>query len=152
MKNRKNIQLITKLLVVSLFSFPLVSFSALPAVSSVTSKKNSTVNSIKNDVYQQLTGNVQVTKQPAVLTNKIIASADKALLLARQSRDTKNYILAIKRYNFILKYYPKTTQAKLALIDKSLLYKEMGLFDQAAYNQRKVSLMISTLPAKQIKR
>jgi hypothetical protein len=101
-----------------------------------------------SELYKQLTGKTVNVSTVQKNSQKIIASADKALILARQSRDEKNYIQAIKRYNFILKYYSKTNQAKLALVDKSMMYKEMGLPVQAAYNQKKVSQMntISKLP------
>ncbi len=97
-------------------------------------------------VYEQLTGTKKMQKnqintmsEKRLVPAKIIASAQKALLLARQSRQEKNYILAIKRFNFILKYYGRTQEAKLALTEKASLYQEMGLTEQAAYNQKKVS-------------
>jgi hypothetical protein len=102
-----------------------------------------------SDLYKQLTGKTLNTTTTQKKSQKIIASADKALMLARQSRDEKNYIQAIKRYNFILKYYSKTNHAKLALVDKSMMYKEMGLPVQAAYNQKKV-LQINALSKMQV--
>ncbi len=95
-------------------------------------------------LYEQLAGKPPAgsrAKASKVGNPKVLASATKALTLARQSRTEKNYILAIKRYNFILKYYSKTPQAKIALADKASLYKEMGLSEQAAYNQKRISTM-----------
>lgn len=116
-----------------------IAMSALPTKTNII-KAQPAVN--QTDLYHQLTGRNKVNSK---LAPKIVASAEKALTLARQSRDSKNYILAIKRYNFILKYFSKSAQAKLALIDKSMMYKEMGLPEQAAYNQKKLS-KLSNLP------
>lgn len=128
---KKNISLV---IVVALFGQSL--FAALP-------QKNKS-DKEQTALYQELTG--RSTQAP----NKILASADKALVLARQSRKQKNYILAIKRYNFIMKYYSKTPFAKVALSDKVSLYKEMGLTEQANYNQNKV-LQISKTQTQSLK-
>jgi hypothetical protein len=130
----KNVIFLTAILVGQM------AFSAIPT--KINNTKTPAATNQK-ELYQQLTGRTTTAKLPV----KVVASAEKALMLARESRDSKNYILAIKRYNFILKYYSKTTQAKLALIDKSMLYKEMGLPEQAAYNQKKVS-KLNTLTTK----
>lgn len=122
--------------IVSVFITILVVSSVYAAVPPKATPKNE-----QNFLYQQLTG--QKTKTSTV--DKTQASAEKALMLARQSKKQKDYILAIKRYNFILKYYAKTPQAKMALIDKSDMYKEMGLPEQAAYNQKRVANMINKL-------
>lgn len=115
-----------------------VAFSALPAKDKISPQSYSLKPTPREQaLYEQLAGSSKTPVAPT--SNKITASAAKALTLARQSRSEKNYILAIKRYNFILKYYSKTSQAKTALSDKASLYKEMGLTEQAAYNQKKVS-------------
>ena len=120
-----------------------MAFSAIPNKS-----KNNQINSLaptarEQALYEQLAGK----NAPEPVTNKVMASANKALTLARQSRSEKNYILALKRYNFVLKYYPKTKQAQLALNDKVSLYKEMNLTEPANYNQKKLMLQART-PAK----
>ena len=68
--------------------------------------------------------------------------AQKGLALAREAKNEKNYILAIKRYNFILKYFSKTAQARQALLDKSQIYKDMGLEEQAQYNKTRAQKMV----------
>lgn len=68
--------------------------------------------------------------------------AQKGLALAREAKNEKNYILAIKRYNFILKYFSKTAQARQALLDKSQIYKDMGLEEQAQYNKTRAEKMV----------
>jgi hypothetical protein len=110
----------------------------------------------QNSVYEQLTGNKQQSKKVNAQSNrpiakkpqsKVVASAQKALTLARESRSQKNYILAIKRFNFILKYYSKTSEAKTALAEKASLYKEMGLNEQATYNLNKLTQLASVKKA-----
>ncbi len=67
--------------------------------------------------------------------------ADRALQMARESRDQKNYVLAIKRYNYIIKNFAKTKQAEAALLDKSLIYKKMGFSKPSEYNLKKAKLI-----------
>lgn len=68
--------------------------------------------------------------------------AQKGLALAREAKAEKNYILAIKRYNFILKYFSKSVEARQALMDKAQIYKEMGLEEQAQYNKIRAQKMV----------
>lgn len=117
-----------------------VAFAAIPGKSKNNQKNSLAPTSREQALYEQLAGK----NAPESVTNKVMASADKALKLARVSRSEKNYILAIKRYNFILKYYPKTQQAKLALVDKVSLYKEMNLSEPANYNQKKLMSQVNT--------
>ena len=78
---------------------------------------------------------VQVTKATS------LKPAQKGLILAREAKAKKDYILAIKRYNFILKYFAKTPEAKIALMDKADIYKDMGLEEQAQYNKTRAQKM-----------
>lgn len=126
-----------KLIIVCCAMSPMA-WAALPAKSKISTKNSLQPTNHEQALYEQLAG------KPST---KVTASANKALGLARQSRNEKNYILAIKRYNFVLKYYPKTVQAKAALMDKASMYKEMGLNEPAAYNQKKVSTL-NVLPTK----
>ncbi len=117
-----------------------MAFSAIPNKSKNTQQHSLTPTAREQALYEQLAGK-NATPQ---VSSKVTASAEKALNLARQSRTEKNYILAIKRYNFILKYYPKTQQAKLALVDKVSLYKEMNLSEPANYNQKKLMTQVKS--------
>lgn len=116
-------------------------FSAIPTQSKSIQRNSLAPTAREQALYEQLAG-----KNPpdSKNSNKVKASADKALMLARQSRNEKNYILAIKRYNFILKYYPKTQQSKLALLDKVSLYKEMNLSEPAQHNQKKLMSQVNS--------
>lgn len=53
-----------------------------------------------------------------------------------RAAESKNYILAIKQYNTVIKRYPNSKDVKAALIAKSNLYKEMGLKEPASLNLR----------------
>ena len=98
-----------------------VFFAALPQK---ISQKNIATTDAKSDL-EKLTGiKTFVFKQPS----------EKALHMARESRDQKNYILAIKRYNYIIKNFSKTKEATQALLDKSAMYKKMGFEIPSKYN------------------
>ncbi len=71
--------------------------------------------------------------------------SEKALMMARESRDQKNYILAIKRYNYIIKNFSQSKEATLALLDKSAIYQKMGFEKPAIYNLNKARLISKTL-------
>lgn len=132
-----------KLLVAAISLSPMA-FAAVPKASKISSQNSLKPNAHEQSLYEQLAGQPASSAKAQganVKAKKIAASATKALALAKQSRHEKNYILAIKRYNFILKYYPRTPQAKAALMDKASMYKEMGLNDPYVYNQKKVSAM-----------
>lgn len=108
------------------FGFAEVSYAAVSA----------TKAKIDPVVYQNLTGQKLTKNQVAVRS-----SADKALKLARESRNAGDHILAIKRYNFIMKYYPKSPEAKMALSDKADIYNKLGLRAPAEFNRRKAGLL-----------
>ena len=69
--------------------------------------------------------------------------AARGLILAREAKDSGNFVLAIKRYNFIMKHFAKTPEAKHALLDKAEIYKIMGLDEQAQFNVRRAQQLTS---------
>lgn len=103
-------------------------FSAIPPQNAVKPIPASQAQSLA----EKLTGRTDISK---------LKPAQKALVLARQSRDERNYILAIKRYNFIIKHFPKTLEARTAHLDKASLYKKMGLEQPAVFNQKRAALI-----------
>lgn len=126
-----------KMIISALMVFGLAEVS-YAAVSANTSSRTSAAAKSKIDpvAYQNLTGKKLSNNQVAVK-----ASAEKALQLARESRNEGDHILAIKRYNFIMKYYPKSAQAKMALSDKADIYNKLGLRAPAEFNRRKAGLL-----------
>lgn len=103
-------------------------FSAIPTKTSLKPIPSSQALNLT----EKLTGKVDTSK---------MKPAQKALVFARQSRDEKNYILAIKRYNFIIKHFPKTQEAQTAHLDKASLYQKMGFQQPAVFNKKRAALI-----------
>jgi hypothetical protein len=53
-----------------------------------------------------------------------------------RAAESKNYIMAIKHFNTVLKKYPRSAEVKLAFASKAKIYKEMGLSEPASLNMR----------------
>jgi outer membrane protein assembly factor BamD (BamD/ComL family) len=121
------------LTVLSTLTFSVKSYSAIPT------QKVLPTSEAKTEI-EKLTGRVALTKTA-------LKPADKALMMARESRDQKNYVLAIKRYNYIIKNFAKTPQAAKALKDKSAIYTKMGFSKPAEYNLKKAK-MLAVVPQK----
>jgi hypothetical protein len=124
---KKNIVFTFALTVLSTLTFSLKSYSAIPT------QKVLPTSEAKTEI-EKLTGR-------STLKKTALKPADKALMMARESRDQKNYVLAIKRYNYILKNFAKTPQAAAALTDKSAIYTKMGFAKPAEYNLKKAKMM-----------
>ena len=78
----------------------------------------------KKTIYEELTGyKMRAESAPA-----------KILQYARQAKGEKNYALALKRYNTLIKRFPKAEEVRTALYDKSAMYLEMGLTEQSKLN------------------
>lgn len=116
------------------------------------SKKNSsssihvlTNNSLSKDqVFKDLTGKnttVAVTKSAQILK------------LARESKSQKNYVLAIKRYNTLLVKFPKAKEIPYVYLDKSQMYRELGLVEQSELNLKKYKQLqaVNQIKSKKIK-
>jgi len=78
----------------------------------------------RQSLYEELTG------------QKVIAKTVPAKILhfAREARYDKNYALALKRYNILIKKYPRSMEVQSAYFDKSAMYAEMGLKTQSLHN------------------
>ncbi len=137
MKKNKNNLLLAALLASQFLASQ--SYSAIPA--QVQKIKPITTSDAQSEI-EKLTG----VPQKKYLKNP----ADRALQMARESRDQKNYILAIKRYNYIIKNFAKSQQAAIALLDKSALYQKMGFAEPATYNLKK-SKIVSAVANRQTK-
>ena len=102
-----------------------------------TTNKMTAKDAIKTLNKKSIT--VQNSAVPKSTEAKPLKPSQKGLALAREAKNEKNYILAIKRYNFILKHFARTPEAQAALLDKAQIYKDMGLEEQAAYNKNRAS-------------
>ncbi len=107
-------------------SVSLAAISKKPAVSMSDAKTN----------IEKLTGVRTLNTKESIQS-----ISAKALMLARQSRDEKNYVLAIKRYNYIIKNFSTTPEYVTALFDKSAIYKKMGFEQPAVYNFKKAQTL-----------
>lgn len=65
-----------------------------------------------------------------------------------RAAESKNYILAIKHFNTVLKKYPRSIEVKSAFAAKAKVYKEMGLSEPASLNLK----MAQTQKAKVLNR
>jgi len=119
-----------------------ISSTADAAVKPVTIDESATLK-------EKLTGQRDLSKSKPTPKNKTVVKklspaqmaklrpSERGLILAREAKDSGDYVLSIKRYNFIAKHFSKTPEAKLALMDKAEIYQKMGLAEQAQYNIRK---------------
>jgi len=78
----------------------------------------------RKTIYEELTG------------HQIAAASAPAQILrfARVAKSEKNYALALRRYNTLIKKYPRAQEVRTAYYDKSAMYSEMGLMEQSKYN------------------
>jgi hypothetical protein len=128
MKKTRNLIFLMTIMSAQLFSVHI--FAA------IETKKNISTNDAKSDI-EKLTG----LSQKINSKTKALNPQDQALLLARQSRDQKNYIQAIKRYNYIIKNFSNSKQAVAALSDKAAIYNKMGFEKPASYNLTKAKML-----------
>lgn len=127
------VRLIFSVTVLSTLFFTEKSFSAIPT-------RKVLPTSEAKSALEKLTGQPTAAK-------KLLKPADRALQLARESRDQKNYVLAIKRYNYIIKNFARTQQAAIALSDKSAIYSKMGFAKPAEYNLKRAKMIAIGQPA-----
>ena len=113
-------------------------FSTSLLWAALPSKVNITTFEAQTDI-EKLTGVRAQVADASVLKTP----SAKALVMARESRDQKNYILAIKRYNYIIKNFSGHKEFALALLDKSALYQKMGFEKPAAYNLKRAQMASS---------
>ncbi|MBC7421325.1 MAG: outer membrane protein assembly factor BamD [Bdellovibrio sp.] len=86
-------------------------------------------------IMQELTGKIdqaaiskeQLRKQPLSVQH---------FYAGQKAAEQKNYIVAIKHYNTVIKNYPRSAQVKPALLAKAKVYNEMGLTEPAQLNMR----------------
>lgn len=121
----------------------------------VNSVANPNANAVKSsalsekNLMEELTGK----KQPAVANTTQMQNLKKAplsvqhFMAGQRAVEQKNYILAIKHFNTVIKKYPLSAQVKPALVAKAKVYQEMGLQQQAQRNL-KLAQLKTTQPVK----
>lgn len=124
----------------------LVMFSFLSCQTVSTSSRNSTKSAsatAKKSVSKQPASNPALAQKTIYeeLTGQKGLSAKHApariLEMARDAKWKRDYVTALKRYNTIIVKYPKSKEVRQAYLDKSALYREMGLLEQSKYNMQK---------------
>lgn len=127
-----------------------VSFAKIPAAPVSTQTTKSSALSDKS-LMEELTGKKQVVT-PTAQAQAQMNNLKKAPLsvqhyyAGQKAVEQKNYILAIKHFNTVIKNYPLSAQVKPALVAKAKVYQEMGLQKQAQRNMQLAKLN-TVLPA-----
>ncbi len=108
------------------------------------SEKASVRSPLSNEqnILQELTGRTPAgSPSEAVLKNAPMPV--RHYYAGQRAAEQKNYIMAIKHFNTVIKKYPNSAQVKPALLAKAKIYKEMGLIEPAQFNmqmaQRKIN-------------
>ncbi len=91
--------------------------------------------SSEKKILQELTGKPSSTlPTQAELKNKPLST--QHYYAGLRAAETKNYIMAIKHFNTVLKNYPQSKEVKLSFSAKAKVYNEMGLTEPANLNMR----------------
>ena len=105
-----------------------------PASVSVLAQKQAQAQKLSSrNSLEELTGKKSKIPYSDAQLKKMPLSAQH-YYAGLKAAEAKNYILAIKQYNTVVKRYSKSKEVRLALIAKSNLYKEMGLREPASLN------------------
>lgn len=130
MKMKLNVILLaTIVFFINSYGFAKVNSSVAP-----TNTKASVITD--NALIEELTGKKDNQQTIASKKLKNAPLPIQHYLAGKKAAQEKNYILAIKHFNTVLKKYPQSAQVTPALLAKAKVYQEMGLIPQAAHNMR----------------
>lgn len=87
-------------------------------------------------LIEELTGKKNIQQNASTQKLKNAPLPVQHYLAGKKAAQEKNYILAIKHFNTVLKKYPQSAQVSPTLVAKAKVYQEMGLMPQAAHNMR----------------
>lgn len=114
----------------------LISFNTHAKISAAsvnpTSRKPAALD--EKSLVEELTGKKDVAVTVSSLKLKKAPLPLQHYVAGKKAAEQKNYILAIKHFNTILKKYPQSAQVRPTLNAKALVYQEMGLKLQASHN------------------
>jgi tetratricopeptide (TPR) repeat protein len=103
-----------------------------------TTNQNNLKSSALGDkkLMEELTGQKAVPSKTVVQQNNLRQAPlpVQHFMAGQKAAEEKNYILAIKHFNTVIKNYPLSAQVKPALLAKAKVYEEMGLKAQANRN------------------
>ncbi|MBC7464509.1 MAG: hypothetical protein H7256_00830 [Bdellovibrio sp.] len=123
-----------------------VSFAKVQTTAN-TSQNNMKSSALsEKNLVEELTGKktAPVAAQPVNLKNAPLSVQHFAA--GQRAMEQKNYILAIKHFNTVIKKYPMSAQVKPALVAKAKVYQEMGLQPQAQRNLKLAQLKTVAKP------
>ena len=119
----------------------------------VQSTMNPPQNKIKSsalsdkNLMEELTGKKSAPIAAPAPNLKNAPLSVQHFVAGQRAMDEKNYILAIKHFNTVIKKYPMSAQVKPALVAKAKVYQEMGLQPQAQRNLKLAQLKTPARPA-----
>ncbi|OFZ31201.1 MAG: hypothetical protein A2622_00975 [Bdellovibrionales bacterium RIFCSPHIGHO2_01_FULL_40_29] len=99
-----------------------------------TETKPSALNEKK--LLEELTGVKATDETLATKKMKKAPLPVQHFMAGQKAAEQKNYILAIKHFNTVLKKYPQSSQVRPALLAKAKIYNEMGLQSQSQHNMK----------------
>lgn len=89
-------------------------------------------------VLHELTGK-PVSNIPTQVQLKNKPKSAQHYYAGLRAAEAKNYIMAIKHFNTVLKNYPRSSEVKPAFTAKAKVYNDMGLTQPAQLNMRMAS-------------
>ncbi len=114
----------------------LFSFNSNAKINVATIKPNSRKPAALSEksLVEELTGKKDIAATVSSNNLKKAPLPVQHFVAGKKAAEQKNYILAIKHFNTILKKYPQSAQVKPTLVAKATVYQEMGLNPQAKHN------------------
>lgn len=114
----------------------LISFNSYAKINAAstkpTYKKPAALN--EKSLIEELTGKKDVAVTISSINLKKAPLPLQHYVAGKKAAEQKNYILAIKHFNTVLKKYPQSAQVGPTLTAKAMVYQEMGLKSQASHN------------------
>ncbi len=130
---------------VFIFLGQLISFSTFAAIPPQHWNNKKSIQSTSDQVLPTSEAKTMTEKLTGKKSAESMSIPDRALSLARQSKNQKKFIQAIKRYNYIIQKFPGTTASRNAFLDKAQIYNLMGLRSAVLHNQNKAQAVDNAL-------
>ena len=114
----------------------LISFNTFAKINSASTKPafKKPAAFDEKSLVEELTGKKDVAETVSSINLKKAPLPLQHYIAGKKAAAQKNYILAIKHFNTVLKKYPQSAQVGPTLTAKAMVYQEMGLRPQASHN------------------
>ena len=129
-----------------IFSLSTIAFAKVNSKDILTNRKASVLT--EKSLIEELTGKKNNQQNVSAKKLKNAPLPVQHYLAGKKAAQDKNYILAIKHFNSVLKKYPQSAQVSSTLVAKAKVYQEMGLMPQAAHNMRIAQLKAKSAKSK----